>query len=671
MTPELGNFALILALCMALVQASFPMAGAFLGRPTWMALGRTTAWGQFTFISIAFACLVYAFVTSDFSVTYVAQNSNTLLPIIYKVSAVWGGHEGSLLLWVLMLTGWGLAVSLFSRNLPREVLAWVLSVQGMVSIGFILFMLLTSNPFDRLFPIPAEGRDLNPLLQDPGLAIHPPMLYMGYVGFSVAFSFAVAALIGGRLDSAWARWSRPWTTIAWVFLSIGITMGSWWAYNELGWGGWWFWDPVENASFMPWLMGTALMHSLAVSEKRGAFKSWTVLLAISAFSLSLLGAFLVRSGVLTSVHAFAVDPARGIYLLVFLGIAVGGSLALYAWRASSVVGGGNFDLVSRETFLLGNNLVLVGITALVLLGTLYPLIYEAMGWGKISVGFPWFNRMFVAFMPLLVILMGIGAVTKWKHHDRRQLLRRLVSPLVLSAILGLLFALPIHPRASVFVGLGVFIAAWLLLSLIASIRTRWQNKRGFREVLRDLIGQGRSFYGMIVAHLGVAVAIIGVTFVSGYGLETDVRMAPGEHHELGGYSFQFEGITKKLGPNYQADRGQIRVRRAGAEVAVLYPEKRSYFAQGDAMTEAAIDVGVTRDLYVSLGEPLGGGAWSVRLYYKPFVRWIWLGGLLMALGGIVAVTDKRYRIRIGRKTASRAVVANTGLVSQKASVEHL
>jgi len=403
-----------------------------------MALGRTTAWGQFTFVAIAFACLVYAFLTNDFSVAYVAHNSNTLLPSVYKVSATWGGHEGSLLLWVLMLCGWGVAVALFSRNLPAEVLARVLSVQGMVSIGFLLFMLLTSNPFDRHFPIPTEGRDLNPLLQDPGLAIHPPMLYMGYVGFSVAFSFALAALIGGKLDSAWARWSRPWTTVAWVFLGIGITLGSWWAYNELGWGGWWFWDPVENASIMPWLMGTALMHSLAVSEKRGAFKSWTVLLAISAFSLSLLGTFLVRSGVLTSVHAFATDPARGIFILIFLGIVIGGSLTLYAWRAPAVAGGGRFDLISRETFLLGNNVILVGITALILLGTLFPLIYDALGWGKISVGFPWFNRMFVAFMPLLIILMGIGPATNWKYHDPRDLLRRLSPAFLLSVGLGLL-----------------------------------------------------------------------------------------------------------------------------------------------------------------------------------------------------------------------------------------
>jgi cytochrome c-type biogenesis protein CcmF len=643
---ELGNFALIVALCLAIVQATLPLAGTFSGNRAWMAVGRTAAWGQFTFITIAFLCLVAAFVSDDFSVAYVAHNSNTHLPGIYKISAVWGAHEGSLLLWVLMLGGWGVAVSLFSRNLPAEVVARVLSVLGLVGIGFLLFMLLTSNPFTRLFPVPVQGRDLNPLLQDPGLAIHPPMLYMGYVGFSVAFSFAIAALIGGKLDAAWARWSRPWTTVAWVFLTCGVTLGSWWAYYELGWGGWWFWDPVENASIMPWLIGTALMHSLAVSEKRGAFKSWTVLLALAAFSMSLLGTFLVRSGVLTSVHAFATDPARGVFILVFLVLVIGGSLALYAVRAPTITGGGNFELNSRETYLLGNNIILLVVTALILLGTLFPLIYEAMDWGKISVGFPWFNRMFTIFTPMLFILMGIGPLVRWKRNSGRDLLRRLRTPFAAAAILGILFAVPIHLRSSPLVGLGVFMATWIVGSLAVTLRDRIARMETAGQAWRDFTNQGRSFYAMVIAHLGVAVAIIGVTFVSAFGIERDVRLAPGEHHELGGYRFLFEGVSTHEGPNYRADRGRVTIDKDGRPIAVLHPEKRTYGVQTKPMTEAAIDAGLTRDLYVSLGEPLGGGAWSVRLYVKPFVRWIWFGGVLMAVGGILAAFDRRYRVRV-------------------------
>ncbi len=646
MTPEIGQFALVLALCLATVQAIFPLTGTFTGTPTWVALARTTAWGQFTFLTIAFICLVYSFLTDDFSVAYVAQNSNSQLPVVYKVSAVWGAHEGSLLLWALMLGGWGLAVSLFSRNLPMEVLARVLSVMGLVSIGFLLFMLLTSNPFERLFPAPVEGRDLNPLLQDPGLAIHPPMLYMGYVGFSVAFSFAIAALIGGKLDAAWARWSRPWTTTAWIFLTLGITLGSWWAYYELGWGGWWFWDPVENASFMPWLIGTALIHSLAVAEKRGAFKSWTVLLALGAFSMSLLGTFLVRSGVLTSVHAFATDPSRGVFILTFLGIVIGGSLLLYAWRAPTVTGGGRFDLISRETFLLGNNLVLVIVTAFILLGTLFPLIYDALGLGKISVGFPWFNRMFIMFMPFLLILMGIGPLTKWKRHDPRELIRDLRIALFISIALGVVFALPIYTNSSLWVGIGVGLAAWLVTSHVVSLRDRLKHKKSFVTIWEDLSNQGRSYYGMILGHLGLAVTTIGITFVSIYGIEKDVRMSVGQSIEVAGYRFLFDGVTETPGPNYRATRGQLRVYRDNVEVTVLQPEKRTYLVQTKPMTEAAIDVGFTRDLYASLGEPLGGGDWSLRVYYKPFVRWIWLGGVLMALGGLLAISDRRYRIAL-------------------------
>ncbi|MCP4408389.1 MAG: heme lyase CcmF/NrfE family subunit [Gammaproteobacteria bacterium] len=650
MTPEIGQFALILALCLAVVQAIFPLLGAFNGTASWVRLARTTAWGQFSFLFIAFICLTYAFLSNDFSVAYVAQNSNTHLPPIYKISAVWGGHEGSLLLWVLLLSAWGLAVSIFSRNLPVEVLARVLSVMGIIAIGFLLFMLLTSNPFERLFPSPAQGRDLNPLLQDFGLAIHPPMLYMGYVGFSVAFSFAIAALLGGKLDSAWARWSRPWTTTAWVFLTIGITLGSWWAYYELGWGGWWFWDPVENASFMPWLIGTALMHTLAVSEKRGAFKSWTVLLALGAFSMSLLGTFLVRSGVLTSVHAFATDPARGIFILTFLGIVIGGSLLVYAWRAPSVMGGGRFDILSRETFLLGNNMILVVVAALVLLGTLFPLIYDALDLGKISVGFPWFNRMFIAFMPVLVILMGIGPLAKWKHNDPKTLLRRLRLAFVVSITLGLVFALPLHDKASIWVALGVALAAWTVMLLIESIRERIKHKKNLKAIWRDISTQGRSYYGMVLGHLGMAVSIIGITFVSSYGIEKDLRMSPGQSVQLAGYQFLFEGVTEQPGPNYRSNTGSFRISKDDREISVLHPEKRIYLVQTKPMTEAAIDVGLTRDLYISLGEPLGGGDWALRIYYKPFVRWIWLGGILMALGGLLAISDRRYRMKVKKKS---------------------
>jgi cytochrome c-type biogenesis protein CcmF len=531
MIPELGHFALILALLLAVVQAAFPLAGSLNGNRPWMSMARPLAYGQFTMIAIAFVALTQAFLTSDFSVMYVADHSNTLLPDIYKVSAVWGGHEGSLLLWVLMMAAWGAAVAAFSKNLPLPVIARVIAVQGMVAIGFLLFMLLTSNPFERIFPVPQEGRDLNPLLQDPGLAIHPPMLYMGYVGFSVAFSFAVAALIGGRLDAAWARWSRPWTTVAWVFLTIGIMLGSWWAYYELGWGGWWFWDPVENASLMPWLVGTALIHSLAVTEKRGAFKSWTVLLAICAFSLSLLGTFLVRSGVLTSVHAFATDPERGLFILVFLCIVVGGSLALYAWRAPEVSDGGRFALISRESALLGNNLLFVAFTILVLFGTLAPLIYEAFGWGKISVGFPWFSKMFVALAPFLAILIGLGPATRWKRDEPWRLTRSLWWAFGISIVLLVAMEVPAVTNGDGFwVPIGIALAVWLLLSHVAIVRERLKNKGGLtgmgQAFVADLRGGGRSFYGMVTAHLGVAMFIVGVTMVSNYEKEEDVRMSP-------------------------------------------------------------------------------------------------------------------------------------------------
>ena len=643
MIPELGHFALILALALALTQAAVPLIGSFAGRRPWMELARPLAWGQLTFLGIAFLCLLQAFLTDDFSVAYVATNSNTLMPQIYKVSAIWGAHEGSLLLWALLLAGWGAAVAQLSGNLPLPMLARVISVQGMIAIGFLLFMLLTSNPFERIFPIPAEGRDLNPLLQDPGLAIHPPMLYMGYVGFSVAFAFAIAALIGGKLDAAWARWSRPWTTVAWIFLTVGIALGSWWAYYELGWGGWWFWDPVENASFMPWLVGTALMHSLAVTEKRGAFKRWTVLLAIAAFSLSLLGTFLVRSGVLTSVHAFATDPARGTFILIFLVIVIGGSLALYAWRAPAVTEGGRFDLVSRESFLLINNLLLAALAALVLFGTLAPLIYEAAGWGKISVGFPWFNTMFVALSPFLVLAMGIGPLARWKQDDAWRLVRSLGVAFALSLAVLVLASTTLIVPGNLSIGLGLGLTAWLVLTHLQNLAERLKY-RGLKGIGSDLRSRSLSYYGMWLAHLGIAVFIVGATLVSNRGSETDVRMSPGSTHEAAGFGFRFDGVQEVVGPNYRAQRGTFLVTRGDREIAVLHPEKRAYVSGGMPMTEAGIDPGFLRDLYVSLGEPVGDkGDWAVRLYYKPYVRWIWLGGILMALGGLLAVTDRRYR----------------------------
>ncbi|MCG7958881.1 MAG: heme lyase CcmF/NrfE family subunit, partial [Candidatus Thiodiazotropha taylori] len=547
MIPELGHFALILALCLAVTQAIVPLVGSYTGNNAWMAASRSLAWGQFVFLTISLLILTNAFLSNDFSVVYVAQHGNTKLPDIYKISAVWGAHEGSLLLWAFLLAAWSVAIAAFSRNLPLEMVSRVLAVMGMVSIGFMLFMLLTSNPFDRTFPVPLEGGELNPMLQDPGLAIHPPMLYMGYVGFSVAFAFAIAALLGGRLDASWARWSRPWTTIAWVFLTLGIVLGSWWAYYELGWGGWWFWDPVENASFMPWLVGTALIHSLAVTEKRGAFKSWTVLLAISAFSLSLLGTFLVRSGVLTSVHSFASDPARGVFILIFLLIVIGGSLLLYTWRAPYISSGGRFDLISRETFLLGNNLLLSVFAALVLLGTLAPLIYDALELGKISVGFPWFNKMFLLTTPFLALLMGIGSLSRWKHAEPSLLIKQLKVAFVISVAFGLVSLLPMFSGGNWLVGLGMGLALWVAASHIVNLRDRLKNKKGFNGFWQDFKTGGRSYYGMILAHMGVAMFIVGVTMVSNFGEEHDVRMSPGDVSEIAGYEFRFDGVKRVPG----------------------------------------------------------------------------------------------------------------------------
>ena len=639
MIPELGHFALILALCLALTQSIVPLIGAARGIPSWIGLAWPAARAQFAAVVLSYAALTWAFLSHDFSVLYTAENSNSALPLLYRLSAVWGGHEGSLLLWALVLASWTLAVSYFSRSLPRVFAARVLAVMGLVSVGFLLFMLLTSNPFERLLPAPADGRDLNPLLQDPGLVIHPPMLYLGYVGFSVAFAFAIAALLDGRLDSAWARWSRPWTTAAWIFLTIGVTLGSWWAYYELGWGGWWFWDPVENASFMPWLVGTALIHSLAVSDKRGTAKNWTVLLAIAAFSLSLLGTFLVRSGVITSVHAFATDPTRGVFILAFLGVVVGGSLTLYAWRAPGTRDTGGFSLLSRETLLLGNSIIFVVSAATVLLGTIYPLVVDALGLGKLSVGPPYFNTVFVPLMLPVVLLMGIGPLARWKRQEWAPLAQRLMVPAAAAGALGLLAAMMVGEPGVLGVGLGVALAGWVLVSVIQDLRHQLRNRS---SLLSGLASLRRGYYGMTLAHLGVAVFIVGVTVSSVHSTEKDVRLSPGESTRVGGYEFRFDGAREVAGPNFSALRGTVVATR-GEEQIVLAPEKRVYRVQQMPMTEAAIDPGLTRDLYVAMGEPLEDGAWALRVYHKPFIRWIWAGTLLMALGGLLAASDRRYR----------------------------
>ena len=649
MIPEIGNFALIVALFLSLIQGALPIIGAARNNPVLMGMARTLAVGQFVIVAVAFGCLVQAFVGNDFSVLYVAEHSNSQLPAWYRVAAVWGGHEGSLLLWTFILTLWTIAVAAFSRHLPQEMVARVIGVMGLISAGFLLFMLLTSNPFDRLLPAAMDGRDLNPLLQDPGLVIHPPMLYMGYVGFSVAFAFALSALLGGKLDSTWARWSRPWTTVAWVFMTIGIALGSWWAYYELGWGGWWFWDPVENASFMPWLVGTALMHSLAVTEKRGAFKSWTVLLAIAAFSLSLLGTFLVRSGVLTSVHAFATDPRRGIFILSFLVVVIGSSLMLFAWRAPKVGLGGKFELVSRESLLLSNNVLLSVASASVFLGTLYPLFMDALGLGKLSVGPPYFHTVFVPLMVPMVMMMGLGPFARWKQASLPDIWQRVRWALAASVLIALLLPL-VMGMWTPLIALGFLLAAWIITTSLADLRKRVAGAGALWQRLKQ---PSRSYYGMQFAHLGIAVFIIGVTMVKGYETERDVRMEVGDTVEAGGYVFRFDGVSEQPGPNYVASQGRVTVRKDGKEVTVLHPEKRQYNASGMPMTEASIQPGLLRDLYVSLGEPIpGSDAWAVRVYIKPFVDWIWAGCLLMALGGILAISDRRYRIHARRTQAA-------------------
>ncbi|WP_415883450.1 heme lyase CcmF/NrfE family subunit [Neptuniibacter sp. QD37_6] len=650
MIPELGQYALILSLCLAALLAVVPLAGTYSKNALWMGFARPLATGMFAFLMVSLVCLGYAFVVDDFSVAYVATNSNTALPIYYKISAIWGGHEGSLLLWVVILGGWTWAVAIKSDNLPQDIVARVLGVMGIISVGFILFTLMTSSPFERHLPrFPQEGGDLNPLLQDIGLILHPPMLYMGYVGFSVAFAFAIAALLSGRLDAAWARWSRPWTIVAWAFLTLGIALGSWWAYYELGWGGWWFWDPVENASFMPWLVGTALVHSLAVTEKRGVFKSWTVLLAIFTFSLSLLGAFLVRSGVLTSVHAFATDPERGYFLLALLAITIGGSLLIYALKAAHVKSESSFELVSRETFLLGNNILLVVVAMMVLLGTLYPLLIDALGMGKISVGPPYFNALFIPLMAVMVGFMGFGILSRWRSTKSTYLTAQLVIPFVLSIVCAAVFPMLYGDGFDWYVFLGMALVFWITF---VSIKDIWNKVSHRKAPFKALTTLSRSYYAMVLAHIGVAVTIVGMTLVSIYNEERDLRMVPGDKLSFKQYEFIFDGTRDVVGPNYVSDKARLRVLKDGEAYGELFPEKRMYNASGTVMTEAAIDPGLTRDLYVALGEPLEGGAWAVRVQHKPFVRWLWLGGLLMTVGGLLAAMDKRYRKQNKRAVAN-------------------
>ena len=647
MLPELGQVALLLALLVALLQAALPLAGAQRGIAPWMRVARPAAYAQLALVVFAFAVLTHGFVTADFSLRYVAENSNSLLPLVYRYTAVWGAHEGSLLLWTLILALWTATVARFSRALPERVAARVLGVMGVVSLGFLAFLVFTSNPFERLLPAAAEGRDLNPLLQDPGMIIHPPMLYLGYVGVSVPFAFAIAALLDGEVDAAWLRWTRPWTNVAWAFLTLGIALGSWWAYYELGWGGWWFWDPVENASFMPWLAGTALLHSQAVTEKRGSFAGWTLLLAIAAFSLSLLGTFLVRSGVLTSVHAFAADPTRGLFVLVFLGIVIGGSLVLYALRSPDAAGR-PFAASSRETLLLVNNLLLGAACAMVLLGTLYPLLADALALGKISVGPPYFALLFTVLMAPMVLLLPFGPLTRWGRDEIARPLRLLLPWLALALLLAL-GAFFLAPQARWKVAAGVAGALWVGAGTLrfAWTRVRDGNPRAGRRFTPEMLG-------MVLAHAGVAVFLAGALLVEGLAAQRELALRPGGTVELAGHTFRFDGVVHREGPNFSADRGQVTVTRGGREVAVLHPEKRSYASGGQVMTEAALLPGPTRDLYVALGEPLGGGAWAVRVHVKPFVRWIWAGALLMALGGFVAAADRRFRAKAPARSAGRA-----------------
>ena len=657
MIVEIGHFALILALCVAVTQSAVPMIGAHQNNRGWMAVAGPTAVAQLGLLLISFFALMYAYVTSDFSVKNVAANSNSLKPMIYKISGVWGNHEGSMLLWVLILALFGAIVAGFGRNLPPGLKARTLAVQALVSVGFLLFIILTSNPFERLVPAPIDGRGLNPLLQDPGLALHPPILYAGYVGFSISFSFAVAALIEGKVDAAWARWVRPWTLLAWLFLTAGIALGSWWAYYELGWGGWWYWDPVENASFMPWLVGTALLHSAIVVEKRDALKSWTILLAILTFSLSLIGTFLVRSGVLTSVHAFATDPERGVFILLLLVIAIGGSLALYAWRAPQLQSGGLFQPISREGGLVLNNLLLTTSAATVFLGTLYPLFLEAFGGGKVSVGPPFFNATFIPLMVPLVIALGVGPLLPWKRADLGGVLARLKLAFAAALILTLITAYLTWGKG-VFGAMGIGIAVWLGASVLVEIGERIGLGRvSLSDSVKRAIGLPRAAWGRTLAHFGLAVTVAGVTGAGLWQVESIQIMRPGDKVEVSGYEFTFEGAENVRGPNYGAERGTFTVRDDGQVVAKLSGERRRYFVSGDETTEAGIHTTAMYDLYAVLGEPNGKGGWTTRLYHKPLVPWLWLGSIIMVLGGIVSLTDRRLRVGAPSRRSSRAAPA--------------
>ena len=652
MTAELGHFATALALVVAIVLGTVPLAGAWRQDARLMAVAPGASLALFGLVAFAFACLIASFVDNDFSITLVAEHSNSELPLAYRVAATWGSHEGSMLLWVLMLAGWSAAVALLSRQLPAVLRARILSVLGLITVGFLLFLLFTSNPFERLVPAAPDGRDLNPLLQDPGMVFHPPLLYMGYVGFAVAFAFAVAGLLGGRFDAAWARWARPWTTVAWAFLTLGIALGSFWAYYELGWGGWWFWDPVENASFMPWLVGTALIHSLSATEKRGAFRSWTVLLAILAFSLSLLGTFLVRSGVLTSVHAFATDPTRGVFILAFLAVAIGGSLALFAWRAPRIAAGPGFAAVSRESMLLANNIVLVVAMAAVLLGTLYPLLLDTLGLGKISVGPPYFDAVFLPLMAPAMFLMGIGPLARWRQASLPELATRLRWAAGIAVATALLLPLAVDGFRWL-TSVGLLFGTWIAACVVVAVLEMLRDPASGRLAPRRARLHPASTWGMQLAHLGVAMFVFGVTLVKSYEVDVERRLEVGQTVVLdglaGGYAVRFDSLDQIRGPNFDGVQGHFSLLRDGRVVDVLHPQKRIYRAGKQAMTEAAIDRGFTRDVYVSMGEPLPGEAWAVRVHLKPYVNWIWLGCVAMALGGFVAAADRRYRRRVAAR----------------------
>ena len=651
MIPELGHFALIIALAFAICLSIVPLVGVYRQQDKLTRYAKPLTFGMFAFTAISIIILGYSFVIDDFSVRYIAGHSNSHLPYYFKISAVWGGHEGSLLLWVFSLTAWTMAVAKFSKGIDEAFVARVLAIMGMVSVGFMLFTLLTSNPFERLWPVvPVEGRDLNPLLQDVGLIIHPPMLYMGYVGFSVAFAFAVAALMVGKMDAAWARWSRMWTVGAWIFLTLGIALGSWWAYYELGWGGWWFWDPVENASFMPWLVGTALIHSLAVTEKRGTFRNWTVLLAIFTFSLSLLGTFLVRSGVITSVHSFAADPTRGAFILLLLAIAVGGSLTLYAFRASNVKSFSRFSFYSRETALLLCNIILVVSALAILLGTLYPLLVDAMGLGKLSVGPPYFNLVFVPLMAVLFVVMGIGPLIRWKKAKQGELAKQINPLTIVSVAVGAVFPFAYAGEFNIWVAIGIALATWVALVVLKELYNQLKQADGSFSFKKVSLSQ----LGMTTAHAGIAITIVGVVLVSNYETETNVKMFKGDRLEVAGFGVQFDGIKMVKGPNYTAEQGQLAIYKGDEFLTLLKPERRTYMVQTMGMTEAGIDPGLFRDVYVALGDPLSDGAWAIRVHIKPFVRWIWLGAIFMGLGGLFSILDKRYRARASVKAGQKS-----------------